>query len=66
MSDQTVYPGLFTVREKILFLIDLEAGKCWRWSGGFGEGIVLLLLPRFESQISSIYPSYCTDNAAMY
>jgi hypothetical protein len=25
-----------------------KLGRCWSWSGYFGEDIVLLLLPRFE------------------
>jgi hypothetical protein len=48
VSSHTVCPDLFTARKKILFCIDLEFGQCWRWLGYFGEGIILLLLTRFE------------------
>jgi hypothetical protein len=43
-------PGHFTAREKTLVYIEL--GGCWSWSGYFGEDIALLLLPRFETNIS--------------
>ena len=37
--------------KKLWFSLSWRLGGYWRWSGSFGEEIVLLLLPRFEPQI---------------
>ena len=36
--------------EKLSFSLSWRLAGCWSWSGCFGEGIVLLLLPKFEPQ----------------
>jgi len=51
VSGQTVCTGHFTARDKALVLIELEAGWVLELVWASGEEIILLLLPRFETQI---------------
>jgi len=51
VSGQTVCLATSLPEKKLWFSLSWMQGGRWRWSGCFGENIVLLLLPTFEPQI---------------